>query len=308
MPTKNPEGEILYATTGTEAGAIIEALENAQPYAVVGVHDGVQVLVVKDGHKVTSVKPHIDEYRTAPERRKGTAVFSDLASFIAHANRFRDADSVVFANDSRTSPSLTSVLDYHRATAEGAPRFGQHRGSYAFPLSDEWKAWTEQNAKAMTQAEFARFIEDRLVDVMDPASLTEGGSAAHWAGRLGVTFATPSQLLELSRGLAAKVSSHVRGSHDTASGTKEVMFASEVTDPNGAPLPVPGAFLLSIPVFKRGDLYPVPVRLRFRIKESVTWSYELARVDAVFEHAFAEACDHVAKLTTLPVLRGDAER
>ena len=39
MPTKNPEGEILYATTGTEAGAIIEALENAQPYAVVGVHD-----------------------------------------------------------------------------------------------------------------------------------------------------------------------------------------------------------------------------------------------------------------------------
>ena len=140
------------------------------------------------------------------------------------------------------------------------------------------------------------------------ASLTVGGSAAHWAGRLGVTFATPSQLLELSRGLAAKVSSHVRGSHDTASGTKEVMFASEVTDPNGAPLPVPGAFLLAIPVFKRGDLYPVPVRLRFRIKESVTWSYELARVDAVFEHAFAEACDHVAKLTTLPVLRGDAER
>lgn len=318
MESKQIEGELI-AQASSDAGAIIDALADAKPNELLSVGTDAggtprSVLVVPDGRSVFDVKPFLDEYLTAPERRKGTAIFTDLESFIAHTNRFKDDDSVIFANDSKTQPSLTSVLDYHRRTSDGAPRFGQHRGHYAFPLSDEWKAWTSQNAREMTQKEFARFMEDRLVDVADVTTLEPGSD-----------FATPSQLLELARGLAAKVTSHVRGSHDLGNGATEVMFTSEVTDPNGKGLPVPGAFVVAIPVFRRGDLYPVPVRLRYRVTDSVTWWYELARTDAVFEHAFGEALALVrygrpaapdalsvpgksgVDATSLPVLRGTPE-
>ncbi|MDE8453326.1 DUF2303 family protein, partial [Klebsiella pneumoniae] len=81
-----------------------------------------------------------DQYRTNPLRRAGTATMLSLDSLIDHVNRFKDADTVVFADDSRSAPSMTAVLDYHRAGASGDPRFGKHRSLYAFPLSDEWKA------------------------------------------------------------------------------------------------------------------------------------------------------------------------
>jgi len=296
--------------TRTENDATLDAAKRLLAVETVVLRDarnGVprEVLSVPDGRKVHSVKALLDEYLTAPERRKGTARFTDLDSFIAHTNRFRDTDSAIFADDSKGAPALLSVLDYHRATADGAPRFGEHRGAYAFPLSDEWTAWTAQNGKPMSQVDFARFLEDRLVDVADPS--TASGSAADWAKCVGAAFASPSKLLELSRGLAVRVNAAVRGQHDIGSGATQVMFATEHTDINGAPIDVPGAFLLAIPVFKRGDLYPVPVRLRYRVKESVTWHYELARVDAVFEHAFGEACALVAEKTSLPVLRGNPE-
>ena len=293
-----------------EAQAIINALEDAHPYHVVGVGEqgGTtrQVLVVKEGHTFHSVKPLLDVYRTAPERRKGTAKFTDLESFIAHCNRFKDADSVVFASDAKGAPSLTSVLDYHRAEATGAPRFGEHRGHYAFPLSDEWQAWVGSNGRQMTQADFARFMEDRLGDVALPESAK--GPALEWAAKLGTSFASPSRLLELSRGLSATVKFSVREHHDLASGEGQVSFAAEHADVNGAPLKVPSSFLLGVPVFRNGSVYALPARLRYRVKDgTITWSYELARVDATFDHAFAEALDLVQHAVSLPLYRGTPE-
>ena len=70
---------------------------------------------------------------------------------------------------SRETPSLTSVLDYHPkgpASSLDAARFGQHRGQYFFPLSDEWKSWNEKDGEDMSQSQFARFMEDRLPEVI----------------------------------------------------------------------------------------------------------------------------------------------
>src|SRR5262245_55330994 len=99
------------------------------------------VLLVPEGYKVEGLRPHLDPYRHAPERRAGTAVFSELASFIGHVNRFKDEDSAVFVSRDREKPGALAVLDYHQKTAAGQPRFGKHRSQYTPPLSDEWKAW-----------------------------------------------------------------------------------------------------------------------------------------------------------------------
>src|SRR4051812_4614409 len=159
-----------------EAAAVAELMKKyIEPRlitAVRGEEGEVQVLVAGDGAggvKLHNLKPLLDEYLTNPERRKGTAQLGDLASFIAHVIRFKDEDSVLFADPTVTAPKLTAVLDYHRKGPTADPRFLQHRAIYPFPLSDEWKAWKAKDGQEISQQEFAEFLEDRISDVADPA-------------------------------------------------------------------------------------------------------------------------------------------
>jgi hypothetical protein len=62
-------------------------------------------------------------------------------------------------------------------------------------------------------------------------------------------------------------------------------------------------------VFQNGALYQIPARLRYRVSAgSVTWSFDLYRAQAVFDHAVDEACAHAAKETGLPLFMGSPER
>lgn len=300
-----------YESFATEAGVAADIASRLGVVEELFINDDVdkkigQFVAVPQGRHLESIKKFIDEYRTAPERRQGTASFSDLDSFIAHAKRFADADSALFANPLGSSPTLTSVLDYHCATAKGAPRFGKHRGLYEFPLSDEWKAWRGKHSQGMNQATFAEFLEEHLIDVLDPA--VAGETAKALAGTLGVTFATPAKLLELSRGLSIRVGSTLKSASNLQTGEMQVQFESAHTDERGTPLKVPGAFVVGIAVFKNGAPYQLPVRLRYRLKNNeLFWFFELYRHDAVFDHAFKESCAKARAGTGLPLFFGTPE-
>lgn len=253
-----------------------------------------------------------DDYRIQPVRRSGTAVLSSLDSIIAHALRFKDEDSAIFASDDRKAPSLTVVLDYHRQSADGDPRFGQHRAHFAFPLSDEWKAWTEQNAQPMKMVEFAEFLEDRIIDVLyiipEEDELSDDLKKFINSGGGEATIATPQRLVELARGLQVHESSAVREVRNLSSGEAQISFTSEHTDANGEPLRIPGLFLIGIPVFRNGPIYRIAARLRYRkTPTGVVFWYDLWRTDRVFDHAFSEACERAQVETELPLFFGKPE-
>jgi hypothetical protein len=300
-------------TTHTEAAAVAAIVRrHLKPELLEldpGREDQVQVLTLPEGIKVQSIKPLLDEYLEAPTRREGTARLGDLASFIEHAKRFMDEGSALFASPDPRAPSLTSVLDYHcPRVSEGGPRFGRHRGVYAFPLSPQWEAWTRGNGPngAMTQGKFAEFLEDRIVDIADPSQA--GHLAESLAKLIGVSFASASRLLELSRGLSVRMESRVTNAINLATGEVQVNFVVSHDDADGGPMKVPGAFLIAIPVFRGGALYTIGVRLRYRLREgTVTWFYELHGADRVFEHAFVEACGQAADETGLPLYVGTPE-
>jgi uncharacterized protein YfdQ (DUF2303 family) len=291
-------------------GTVEHFVRQSEPAVhTLGRRDGsaAEVLVAHKDFAVHDIKPFLDRYLTAPERRAGTATLLTLESFIEHVNRFKDHASVVFANASLSEPALVSVLDYHEPTP-GLPRFGVHRGLYEFPLSDEWKIWTGADGEEVTQAEFAAFLEDHVEDVAEPVSA--GGSSASFAKRLGVEFASPARLLELSRGLTVKVGATVRAAQNLQSGEAQIQFTTTHSDESGAPLRIPGAFLLAIPVFRSGPLYEIAARLRYRVLSDegrVLFRFQLFRHDKVFDHAFTEAVDRVLKNTSLPVLYGSPE-
>jgi len=296
-------------TPVTEADAVASIVKRhiAKPLSLLG---GRNVVVLSDDLRIESLKEYLDEYLEFPERRKGTAHFDDLDSFIEHAERFADAGSALFADrDPSRTPTLTSVIDYHWAghEADTDPRFGEHRGVYAFPFSDEWKAWIAADGKPLDQAAFAAFLEDHLIDVVcDPSNA--GERAKQFASALNVTFAPAWRLIELSRGLSIRVGSTVRNAQNLQTGEVQVNFVTEHQDETGAPLKVPSAFIIAIPVFRSGALYEIPARLRYRLKDGkISWFYELHGADKVFDHAFREACAKAQAETRLPLFYGKPE-
>lgn len=297
----------------TEAEAIAELSQKPVPHRLTLSDPSgkkVEVLVTPDGsggYCTETAKEHLDEYATAPDARSGVAQLTELASFIDHAKRFKDVDSALFANPSPSHPSMTAVLDYHRIGAEGAPRFGRHRGLYNFPLAEEWVAWKGSAGKAMSQGDFAKWIEDRIVDIADPSRA--GDSAKALVDLLGGSFASPSRLIELSRGLSVRVGAKVANAVNLQTGETNMQFSTTNEDATGAPLKVPSAFLLGIPVFKGGAVYTVAARLRYRIVDGlVVWSYDLHRPDRYFDDAFREACETAKMETGLPLFYGAPEQ
>jgi hypothetical protein len=274
------------------------------------------------GVQAESIKKFIDEYRRNPERRQGTATMKTLDSLIAHTNRFKDADSALFADPNTDKPSLTAVLDYHQQVNahDGndsdhvpLPRFGKHRSTHSFPLAEEWGHWTKSNEKPMTQTDFAEFIEERVLDIQPPPTFTGELSAPDLELQKITTllkgkFAGPELLMELSRGLAVHESSKVASVVNLSSGAGSVTFESEHRDGSGEKLDVPNLFCIGIPVFEYGSRYRVVVRLRYRkTTAGIVWGYELYRHDRVFKDAFDEACTFARQQTGLPLFVGSPE-
>lgn len=309
---------------------IVKRLHNPQVIALGTVAGkSVDALVTPMGMMVTDLKAMRDAHRDHPERYQGTAELTTLQSLIDHARRFRTKDSALFGWPDAKEPTLTTVLDYHQSREDdngttAYAQFREHRGIHRFPLSDEWTAWTEVDGAPMDQVKFAEWIENRVGDLMAPppnlvkpkkadaggdfGRLTPDEELANFLLLLGGDIASPSRMVELSRGLSLRAEQRVHQAFKLESGETQIQFTDEHTDEAGQPLKVPNLFLIAIPVFKDGEFYRIAARLRYRVRGgSIVWFFELYRHDRVFDHAFREACEKASQETGLPLFYGKPE-
>lgn len=287
------------------------------------------VAVVPEGKHLQDLTGYLDKYLDKPRRRIGTAHHETFDSFTDHAKRFKAENSALFGSvKSETSATLTVIFDYHPGSPDHADTaFREHKGLYPFPFSDEWKLWMGQNSKPMDQADFAAFIEDHIGDVAypfagaDPDTDTETEPLGKLSPaitaepiiqdallRLGGSLATPSKLVELSRGLAVHENAKVKQAVKLQTGEGTVQFETEHVGTDGAPLKIPGFFAINIPVFNRGEAVPVLVRLRYRLSGgSLVWFYDLYRPDLIVRSRVDAACEKAAKVTGIPLFMGTPE-
>lgn len=314
----DPRAELLTMPPSPDLGPVIEQVRNLverhyapRPFVAADPISGALApgYMDEDGpHAIPATL--FDDYLEAPRRRTGTAALTKIDSLIAHVNRFKDADSALFAIDDRTKPSIEAVLDYHPAGATSDPRFGKHRSRFDFPLSDEWQAWAKFDKEVFQMREFAEFLEDRIPDVLDmiPDEDSLPEDLARFVNLCGGSIASPNKLVELSRGLHVNENAAVTEAVNLGSGEGVISFRSEHTDAGGNRLNVPGLFLIGIPVFRHGPFYRLAARLRYRkTPGGIVFFYELWRADRAFDHAFGDACERVRVETELPLLFGKPE-
>jgi len=275
--------EQLTALGATEAAP--NSVRDIQALALAGIEhhtdvDGVPFVVVPTGYDVQRVEDTL----VMPTRHRGTVTVRDVASFIAVVKDYgRDCTRLYRTVE---PPQFQAVFDDH---AGDQPRWGQHRAVYACPLSPEWHTWTKANKQACAQADFAQFIEDNLLDIVEPAA---------------------ADMLEISRTLQAK---------------KKVAFASGIHLPNGqtqftyeeqidgtagskGQFLVPEVFKIGVPVFEGGPRYAVTCRLRYRIGDrgQLGLWYDIERPHKVLEHAVEELRQQVEKETGRATINGTA--
>lgn len=287
--------------------------------------DSVPMLLMPTAHgqEPLSVLEEIEAYRkafaTEPFRRKGTATLEELDSFVAHAVRFKDAGSAIFVSGGATAPKFTSVIDYHPAgeAEKTAPRFGEHRGTYTPAFSPEWLAWKAVDGKGLTQAGFASLITTNVRDVFDVPEgdgppLTE---APQWyADRFGKGrtpadfFASAERLLGLAEGLSVTVEDRVTDVARRDTGEQRITFTSTAA----TEVEVPVAFVIQLPIFVGGDLYQIPVRLRFFLRtegdmKRASWRIELFGADRTVLACVEAMREKIAAGTGLPLFAGSPE-
>lgn len=275
--------------------------------------DGVPVAVVRSGDSFTvqSIMAHASPFQDRPLRRSGTAAMVDLDSFIAFVNEYRTANTRIFAKPTGDEPFLLAVLDYNDpvnvggllgeggapsvpAATEALPRWGEHRVQYAFPMSREWQAWKAQDGKWMNQVDFAMFIEERIGDIVDMTAegmpSLAGTKMGQIAQLLGSTFASPSRMVELSRGLTIVEGSEFKSQLNVNTGETTMQFQSQHRDEAGQQLKVPNLFGIVIPIFDFGAPYQIAVRLRYRKgSDGLRWGYQLFKAEDAKYGAVLEA-------------------
>lgn len=272
--------------------------------AIVGFGDngGVQVLPIDFKR---------DAYRKAPLRRKGTIETHTLASFLDVVNRDKQPDSVIFADV--PSRKLTAILDFH-GKADSAPRFGQDRVTYDFKISPQLDAWIRAAGSLMDQKTFSQLIDNRIGDVGE-GPFEEKSIAHEFARRRGIAFASIADLLVFTRTIAAKSSTASTEIVDEQTGDVSIQFAKKgnVETPDGKPVQVPFAFVLTIPVLNGlgSTEFNIPVRLRYSIDDkSITWRIELHALDKFIQAAVDESVKTVGSTAPagcgLPVFMGSA--
>jgi uncharacterized protein YfdQ (DUF2303 family) len=284
------DGNEIGNDLGSAIGAGVEIAEAASK--VTEVH-GVPVIITPSGHSALVMNNLLeieDARAVAPRRRKGTSTHQELESFIAHVNRFKDTHSVVFADAEKVM--LTAVLDYHELGAAGAPRWGQHRATYACPLSTQWKLWTGAHEKPMHQDAFGQFIEDNMSDLAAP--------------REGEDFPQPAEVLEMARKLVVRTKGEFQRTVNVTTGEATLVNKLE-NDVNSTK--IPRAFKIGIPVFEAGESYAVEARLRFTLAGgSPSFTYSLYQTITVKRDAFSAVRKEVAEKTGLPVYVGSPEQ
>jgi hypothetical protein len=288
---------------------VVERLHKVEVHHIENEHGNDCVFAsLPKGMELKSLKPYFDTFLDRPERASGTTILTTLTSFTEFVNRHKvEGQTILFLDDTDAEkPAMRAVFDAHRKGEKDATDnadWQRFRADYTLPLSDEWEKWKECVDAWWAQADFAAFLEDRIQDVIAPADA--GQLAQSFAEKIGTTLATAAQVMEFSRGIDIRTDQQLTSILDRGTGAVRLQYKEEHKDATGAPLVVPGAFAIGIPVFRCGERYPMPVRIRFQ-KSGTTaeWALCVQRTEEIFELALADAAKVAAAATGLTVFRG----
>lgn len=236
----------------------IQAAINAGRELALKIEDinGTPVVLVPEDHRVVE----FERLRDRPLRTEQTVKHSNANSFIEYYKKFWNTNTAVFLDTENNI--FTAVFDYHHPSS---PNWCFHKSSFQLKSTPEWQNWRGSNNKKMTQEEFGLFIEDNLVEIVNPPN---------------------GEMLEIALSLQAKTTVDFSKATRLDNGQVQFTYSENIDGKAGAngALKIPDLFTIGLRLYEGGDPYQMDARFRYRIKEGdLTLWYELVRPHKVVE-------------------------
>lgn len=269
MDTPTP---ITHTEAAIEAGQMLHALAqdahfiNETPYLIIP--NNCQAIF-------------LDDRREVPERIIKTIQHSTAESFCAYFNEFaqKDSSQIFFSQHNQT---FTAILDYHQPDE---PNWCQHESSFTLIETTEKQNWFNKSGTAMTQEEFGLFIEQNLLDIIEPNG---------------------AEMLEIA--LSMRANTAIKFERATRLDNGQVSFAyhEHIDGKAGAngQLKIPESFTLGMKLYHGMEPYKIEAKLRYRIKDgNLSIWYDLVRPHKVIEANSDDAMKLIEDALMLKVYR-----
>lgn len=225
------------------------------------------VIPTADGSRIEDT----DSYALFPRRAAAFRTVTDAKSFANYVNRHATEFTEVYAHASTST--VVAVLDSHAGPA--LPGWQSHKLTLSLEHTKAWAAWSANNstverAKWFDQLEFAEFIEDRALDVIEPDHAT---------------------LIEIATTFEAKKSADFTSAVRTQDGNVKFEYAETTTAKAGqkGAMQIPQRIQLALRPYIGGPIYSVWAAFRYRITPNgLRLGYALERPENILEAAFAD--------------------
>ncbi|EIQ00721.1 hypothetical protein OpiT1DRAFT_05276 [Opitutaceae bacterium TAV1] len=242
----------------------------------------------------------LEEFLKYPEHKKARIEVRDHQSFVEYVLKHAEPGTTVFSEVSETGGSFTAIIDFHHGhiahvingNAEfsgGAARWGHHVCKYVCEHTPEWKRWMKFSGEPLSQLAAAQFIEDNMIDIIQPEA---------------------ARMLEVVKTLEATQGVEFKSAVRLENGDRQLNYSHTTAAKAGqqGDMDIPDMFRIRIPVFQNGPGYDVDCRFRYRIKDgALIIAYEIVRPHKIIDLALQEARTGIVQmLQPIPVLLGSA--
>lgn len=220
----------------------------------------------------------VERMYPTPRRSKGNTRLNSLTSFIDFAKRHREANSsYVLCQACFETGQAKFKAVFNPTTLMGTPGWGDWTASYEMENDVAWKRWMGKNGKAMTQVEFAQWIEDNYRDITPVDGLP-----------------SPADMLQMAIAFESQKDARFASDIRLQDGSKELTFVDKENAETRKKMALFERFALALPPFINGPTYRLYAKLRYRAKDGqVSFWYELERPDLVVREAVMVAFDNV---------------
>lgn len=245
-----------------------------------------QLVVIPDGHKLETLDEHVPK---TPDRKRLSVDMKSVESFISYVNEHGSESTRIFASVDGPPYMFHAAIDFHEAGTGGLASWNTHNCFLTMTLTDEWKLWIENNGKSINQIEFAEFINQNRMDIIEPD---------------GATIAEIALTLEATNGGRCKTKIDL---HD---GTTHLEFQEDVTAKAGrdGKIKIPRMITLSLSPFVGIPPETLEAEFRFRTREGVvSFSYILQRPKRLIKKVVDNAVTIIGDKCKLPVFHGNYE-
>lgn len=277
METNNETVSTLLKTGAAMAAPVLMA--GGEPYAV-----------VPNGYAIQNLA-----HLLPPTRVKQCALLVEAGSFCDYVKRYKNPDTMIFAQVTSTGATLTAVIDYHGAADEAGkvrPEYCAHLAKLELVQTPDWTAWCRADRQPMEQVTFASWLEDHAYLFN---SVKDGALKG-------------ADLLALVQTLTGKSEVNFTSKMNLKNGATEYTY-EEVVNVQGTTvsgkMEMPGLISAALQPYHGGPVYQVDARLKTRIegRKLRIW-FETVQLDKIIRDSVLDTVKMVAEQTGIVPLLG----